>query len=176
MHPGGIRRYSRTRAVPVYPKTCIPAPPSSNRGRWLLLTVRQREAPPWRQHWRKMAAIRVPSHRTGEYVLGACGASGLCSRSGRGTHGRAPAAGSAVFAPGCTRDRRRSRRNQGVAPHNSLTLKRIEQFSWLNALAKYPPTPRRRTWRLDARSGEIGVAPNTALPARGLLGGLHCVA
>ena len=120
----------------------------------------------------KMAAIRVPSHRTGENVLGACGASGLCSRSGRGTHGRAPAAGSAVFAPGCTRDRRRSRRNQGVAPHNSLTLKLIEQFSWVRALAKYPPTLRRRTWRLHARSREIGAAPNTALPARGLHGDL----
>ena len=124
----------------------------------------------------KMAAIRVPAHLTDEYVLGACGAAGLCSRSGCGTHGRAPAAGGAVCAPGCTRDRRRSRRNQGVAPQNSLTQKLIEQFSWVRALAKYSPTPRRRTWRLDARSGAIGVALNTALPARGLHGGLHCVA
>jgi hypothetical protein len=172
VHPGGIRRYSRTRAVPAYPKTCVPAPPSSNMGRWLWLTVRQRQAPTLG----KMAAIRVPAHLTDEYVLGACGASGLCSRSGCGTHGRAPAAGSAVCAPGCTRDRRRSRRNQGVAPQNSLTQKLTEQFSWVRALAKHPPTPRRRTWRLDARSGEIGVAPSTALPARGLHGGLHGVA
>ena len=63
-----------------------------------------------------LAAIRASSRQAGECLLGACGASGLCSRSGSGTHSCAPAAGSAVFALGCTRDRRRSRRNQGMAP------------------------------------------------------------
>ena len=60
MHPGRIRRYSRTRAAPAYPKTCIPAPPSSNRGRWLWLTVRQRQAPPWRQHWGRWLQFAFP--------------------------------------------------------------------------------------------------------------------
>ena len=69
MHPGGIRRYSRTRAVPAYPKTCVPAPPSSNMGRWLWLTVRQRQAPTLG----KMAAIRVPAHLTDEYLASAGG-------------------------------------------------------------------------------------------------------
>ena len=103
-----------------------------------------------------MAAIRAPSHQAG-----ACGASGLCSRSG--THSRAPAAGSAVFALGCTRDRRRSRRNQGMAPQNSRALILVEQFSWVGALAKYLPA-----WRPAARAG-----PNTARASRLPS---HCVA
>ena len=99
-----------------------------------------------------MTAAHAPSHQAGEQcLLGVCGPSGLCSRSGRGTHSRGPAAGSAVFALGCARDRRRTRRNRAVAPQNSRALKLIDQFSWVRALAKYHPTTRSRSWRPGAR-------------------------